>query len=156
MSQTPAGLARNAVAELRAEREETLAALLRLPDEACGRRVEWWGRSQTVNQRLRAFTGHANDHFQHLIRLLQARGRKLTEAQLLMMKAHAALAEFEVLVLALDDEEFKETGPNDGDWSAEQVLAHVIENERLYRENIVDGLAGQDTLDATLKPDGDA
>jgi hypothetical protein len=135
------GLATAAIAELHAERAETLRQLLPLADADCGRRVEWWGRQQTVNQRLRAFTGHANDHFQHLHRLLQARAHPITEAQLLLMKAHAALAEFEVLVLSLDDADFQATGPNDGDWSAAQVLAHVIDNERSYRENIVNGLA---------------
>jgi hypothetical protein len=135
------GSAEQAIAVLRDERAKTLRTLLSIPDDACATRVEWWGRKQTINQRLRAFTGHADDHFQHLHRLLQARGHQFTEAQLLMMKAHSALAFFEVLVLSLDDEDFDATGPNDGDWSARQVLEHVINNEREYRENILAGLA---------------
>jgi hypothetical protein len=135
------GRAEQQVSVLREERARTLRTLLSIPDEACATRVEWWGRKQTINQRLRAFTGHADDHFQHLHRLLQARGHRFTEAQLLMMKAHAALAYFEVLVLSLDDAEFDATGPNEGDWSAGQVLEHVINNEREYRENILAGLA---------------
>jgi hypothetical protein len=90
---------------------------------------------------LRAFTGHSLDHFQHLHRLLQARGRPITEAQLLMMKAQAALAELEVLALSLDDEAFEATGPNEGDWSAAQILAHMIESERADRERILAGIA---------------
>jgi len=135
------GTAEQAISVLREERARTLRTLLSIPDEACATRVEWWGRKQTINQRLRAFTGHADDHFQHLHRLLQARGHHFSEAQLLMMKAHAALAFFEVLVLSLGDEEFDTTGPNEGDWSARQVLEHVINNEREYRENILAGLA---------------
>jgi Mycothiol maleylpyruvate isomerase N-terminal domain len=135
------GQAEQAIAVLREERAKSLRTLLSIPDEACATRVEFWGRKQTINQRLRAFTGHADDHFQHLHRLLQARGHQFTEAQLLMMKAHAALAEFEVLVLSLDDQEFDAPGPNEGDWSARQVLEHVIDNEREYRENILAGLA---------------
>jgi hypothetical protein len=135
------GMAEQQISVLRDERAKTLRALLSIPDEACATRVEWWGRKQTINQRLRAFTGHADDHFQHLHRLLQARGHYFSEAQLLMMKAHAALAFFEVLVLSLDDEAFDATGPNEGDWSARQVLEHVIDNERQYRENILGGLA---------------
>ena len=135
------GQAEQAISVLREERAKSLRTLLSIPDEACATRVEWWGRKQSINQRLRAFTGHADDHFQHLHRLLQARGHHFSEAQLLMMKAHAALAFFEVLVLSLDDEAFDATGPNEGDWSARQVLEHVIENEREYRENILAGLA---------------
>jgi hypothetical protein len=150
------GRAAAAVAELQAERGETLRQLLPLTDAACGQRVEWWGRSQTVNQRLRAFTGHAHDHFQHLHRLLQARGRPITEAQLLLMRANAAMAEFEALVLSLDDAEFEATGPQEGDWSASQILAHVIGNERDYRESIVTGLAASDDGAKTLDIDPDA
>ena len=70
-------LAEQAIAGLQAERAKTLRLLLRLPDAECSRKVSWWGREQTINQRLRAFTGHALDHFQHLHRLLQARGQAL-------------------------------------------------------------------------------
>jgi hypothetical protein len=133
-------LAEQAIAQLQAERAQTLRLLLRLPDSECSRKVNWWGREQTINQRLRAFTGHALDHYQHLHRLLQARGRPFTEAQLLLMKANAALAEFEAMVLALSDEEFLADGPVDGDWSAGQVVEHVVLKEREYRENIASAL----------------
>lgn len=136
------GLAEQAVDELRAERRETLRSLLPLTDEQCATRVPSEGRLQSVNQVLRAFTSHELDHFQHLVRLLEARGRHFTEAELLLMKAHAALAEFEVLVLSLTDEEIDAVGPNDGDWSARQVLAHVIGNEQKYRQRILSGLGG--------------
>ena len=57
------------------------------------------------------------------------------------MKANAAMAEFEAMVLALSDEEFLAQGPVDGDWSAEQVVEHVVAKEREYRENIASALA---------------
>jgi len=135
-TQPPPSEAERAIAQLRAERAATLRLLLRLPDEECSRKVSWWGREQSINQRLRAFTAHALDHFQHLHRLLQARGRPITEAQLLLMKAHAAQAEFEALVLSLSDEEFAAEGPVDGDWSAGRIVEHMIETEREYRESI--------------------
>jgi hypothetical protein len=121
--------------------------LLRLPDEDCSRKVSWWGREQSINQRLRAFTSHALDHFQHLHRLLQARGRPFTEAQLLLMKAHAAQAEFEAMVLALTDEEFAAGGPVEGDWSARQVVEHMVDTEREYRENIALALPDRAALE---------
>lgn len=136
-------LAEQAIAQLQAERAKTLRLLLQLPDAECRRKVNWWGREQTINQRLRAFTGHALDHYQHLHRLLQARGRPFTEAQLLLMKANAAMAEFEAMALALTDDEFLAQGPVDGDWSAAQVVDHVTSKEREYRENIASALAEQ-------------
>jgi uncharacterized damage-inducible protein DinB len=139
--------AERAIARLRAERATTLRLLLRLPDEDCARKVTWWGRQQSINQRLRAFTAHALDHFQHLHRLLQARGHRFTEAQLLLMKAHAAQAELEAMALALTDEEFAAEGPVEGDWSARQVVEHMIETEREYRESIAFALPDRAALE---------
>ena len=133
-------VAEAAAARLNAERAETLRLLGGLSDAECRTAVEWYGRRQSVGHLLRAFTTHTLDHYQHLIRLLQARGRKLTEAQLLLMKAHAAQAEFSALVGSLSDEAFEEAGPNDDDWSAGQVLEHVLDNERRYREAILAAL----------------
>ncbi len=125
-----------AVARLEAERAETLRAFLGLSDAACRTPIEWSGRKQNVGYMLRLYTTHALDHFQHLHRLLQDRGRKITEAQLLLMKAHAMQAELEALLLSLSDEEFTQTGPRPDEWSAAQILEHVIETERKYRKAI--------------------
>ena len=133
-------LAETAVARLRTERDETLRSLLGLDDPECRRTLQWYGREQSVGHMLRAFTSHALDHFQHLHRLLQARGRPITEAQLLLMKAESAQAELEALLLSLSDEELTRTGPNEGDWSAAQILDHVIETERRYRAAILEAL----------------
>ena len=65
-----------------------------------------------------------------------------------MMKAAAAMAEFEVMCLALDDEDFTAQGPNEGDWSAEQILQHVTTAERNYREKIKAGLGAAVTARA--------
>lgn len=132
--------AEQATARLTAERTITLRALLDLKEDDCARPVEWYGRTQSVGRMLRQFTSHSLDHFQHLHRLLQARRRTLTEAELLFMKAEAMQAEFTVLVRSLSDEEFMQAGPNEGDWSAAQVLDHVIENERTYRDAITKAL----------------
>ena len=133
-------LAERAIAALRAEREETLRALLPLTDEQCRARVESEGRQKSINQVLRAFTSHELDHVQHLIRLLQNRGWRFTEAELLLLKAHSVMAEFEAVVLSLSDDEFIAEGPNEGDWNAERVVEHVLGNEKRYREEILSGL----------------
>ena len=133
-------LAEQAVARLEAERNVTLRALLGLAESDCARPVEWSGRSQSVGRMLRTFTSHSLDHFQHIHRLLQARGRTMTEAQLLLMKAEAAQAEFTALLRSLTDGEFTQAGPKEGDWSAAQILDHVTDNERKYREAILAAL----------------
>ena len=116
-----------AVAELEAERGQTLRTLLGIDEAACRTPMEWYGRRQSVGHMLRQFTSHSLDHFQHLHRLLQARGRTITEAQLLLMKAEAAQAEFTALVRSLSDTEFAAGGPNDGDWSAEQIVGRELD-----------------------------
>ena len=137
-----------AVARLEAERAETLRAFLGLSEAACRTPLEWSGRKQNVGNMLRLYTTHALDHFQHLHRLLQDRGRKISEAQLLLMKAHAMQAELEALLLSLSDEEFAQTGPRPDDWSAAQILAHVTDTERRYRNAI------HAALEAAGKGDG--
>jgi hypothetical protein len=133
-------LASAAVAELDAERGLTLDTLLDLSDADVRTGLEWYGRTQSVGHMLRSFTSHSLDHFQHLHRLLQDRHRKLTEANLLLMKAQAVQAEFTTMVRCLSDSEFMQTGPADGDWSAAQILEHVLTTERSYRSAITQAL----------------
>src|SRR5437588_12577238 len=104
------------MAKLDAERAQTLRALLPLADEDCAVKMEWNGTKRNVGNMLRVYVSHSLDHYQHLMRLLQARGMKFTEAQLLMMKVQAAHAELQALVLSLDDQAFAATGPVEGDW----------------------------------------
>ena len=78
---------------------------------------------------------------QHLLRLLNARGRGLSAAEYLWVRNATLLAAIEAMCLVLDDADFTATGPNEGDWSAAQVLEHVVKAERGYRERIVAGLA---------------
>jgi hypothetical protein len=130
-------LAEAAMAKLDAERAETLRALLPLEDEDCPVHVEWNGSRRNVGNMLRVYVSHSLDHYQHLMRLLQARGMKFREAQLLLMKVQAAHAELQALVLSLTDEEFTATGPVEGDWSAGQIVDHLLQAERDYREAIL-------------------
>jgi hypothetical protein len=89
---------------------------------------------------LRLFSSHSLDHFQHLHRLLFDRGRKLTEANLLLMKASSLYTEFATLVACLSDTEYLQTGPVKGDWSAAQVVEHVVSTERGYRSAVLEAL----------------
>ena len=132
--------AEQAIATLRHEREATLKAFVGLSEADLKERIDWGGSRESVQRRILAFTGHLIDHQQHLLRLLFARGRGFTGAEYLWMKAAAEMAEFEVMCLALSDEDFTAEGPVEGDWSAKQILEHVTWTERSYRERILAGL----------------
>jgi hypothetical protein len=71
------------------------------------------------------------------------------------MRAQEALAQFEVLVLSLTDAEFQAVGPVEGDWSAAQIVDHVIERERSQRAAILAGLAKETAPFSESAPDGD-
>jgi len=143
-SNPPSGrtLAQEAVEALRRERAETLDALLKLSEDDVKQRIDWRGTEQSVNIRLQLFSGHLLDHQQHLMKLLAARGRTLSTAEYMLMKAAAEMAQFEVLCLALDDADFTAGGPADGDWSAKQIIEHVTSTEKGYRERLLAGLEG--------------
>jgi uncharacterized damage-inducible protein DinB len=133
-------LAQQAVEALRHERAQTLDALLGLSEDDVTARIDWRGTPQSVNMRLQLFSGHLLDHQQHLLKLLAARGRTLSTAEYMLMKAAGEMAQFEVLCLALSDEEFTNDGPVAGDWSAAQIIEHVTSSERNYRERLLAGL----------------
>jgi uncharacterized damage-inducible protein DinB len=132
--------AERAITTLRQERDATLKVFVGLSETDLKERIDWGGSRESVQRRILAFTGHLIDHQQHLLRLLFARGRGISSAEYLWMKAAAEMAEFEVMCLALSDDDFTARGPVEGDWSAEQILEHVTWTERSYRERILAGL----------------
>jgi hypothetical protein len=129
-------LAEAAISKLRAERDETLRTLLGISEEDCRLPAKWAGTDRSVNFLLRHLTSHQLDHLQHLQKLLRGRHHSLTEPQILLMKAHALQGEMEALLLSLSDEEFTQEGPNEGDWSAQQLTEHLGQIERGYREEM--------------------
>jgi hypothetical protein len=130
-------LAETAVAKLRDEREETLRRLLTLAESDCRYPAKWAGTDRSVNFLLRAFSLHQLDHLQHAQKLLRDRGWSFTEPQILLMKAQALLGELEAMFLSLSDDDFTRMGPNEEDWSAQQMVEHLAAVERAYREEIL-------------------
>jgi len=147
-------LAELAVGQLRDERALTLRALAHLTDDELATRIEWRGGTQPVNQRVMAFGTHLIDHQQHLLRLQIARGRPLTAGEYLFVKNAALMAEFEAMCLVLNDDDFVQQGPDEGDWSAAQILEHVIKTERAYRERILAGLSAAKAEAASAQAGG--
>lgn len=119
------------VAQMRATRDEVVGELSALSEADCQYPAPWGGVTRKVNFMLRAFSLHELDHLQHVQRLLRGRGRHLSEAQLLLVKAQALRGELEAMILGLSDEELDATGPGE-DWSVRQVVEHVVSTDRKY------------------------
>ena len=125
-----------AVRELGAQRERILHELSTLSEADLGSRGQWGGVERNVNFLLRTYSLHELDHLQHVHKLLAARGRRFSEAQILLSKAQALRGELTALLLSLSDEEFEATGPNAEDWSVHQVVDHLLHVDAMYAGNI--------------------
>jgi hypothetical protein len=124
------------VRELGAQRERILKDLSALSETDCRYRGQWGGVERNVNFLLRTFSLHELDHIQHLHKLLAARGRGLSEAQILLSKAQALRGELVALLLGLSEEEFDATGPGPDDWSVRQLVEHLRHVDAMYADNI--------------------
>lgn len=126
----------DSVQRLARQREAIVHELAQLSESDCKAPAQWSNMQRNVNFLLRAFSLHELDHIQHLNKLLAARGRTPSEAQILLSKAQALRGELMTLLLSLSEEEFDATGPNPEDWSARQLVDHLLEIDARYAENI--------------------
>jgi hypothetical protein len=124
------------IQELAQQRRQIVHELAQLSDADCRSPAQWNGIPRTVNFLLRAFSLHELDHVQHLHKLLAARGRAFSEAQILLSKAQALRGEVEALLLSLSDEEFDAPGAGPEDWSIRQLVEHLTNVDALYADNI--------------------
>ena len=126
----------DSVQQLTRERERIVRELAQLSDADCRSPAQWSGVQRNVNFLLRAFSLHELDHLQHLNKLLAARGRRFSEAQILLSKAQALRGEVEALLLSLSDEEFDAAGQEPEDWSIRQLVEHLAKVDAMYADNI--------------------
>ena len=124
------------IQQLALERERIVRELAQLSDADCRYPATWGGGQRSVNFLLRAFSLHELDHFQHLQKLLAARGRGFSEAQLLLSKAQALRGEVEALLLGLSDEEFDAPGAGPEDWSIRKLVEHLAEVDAMYATSV--------------------
>jgi hypothetical protein len=124
------------IQDLAREREHIVRELAQLSDGDCRAPTQWNGIPRNVNFLLRAFSLHELDHIQHLHKLLAARGRGFSEAQILLSKAQALRGELEALLLSLSDEEFDAPGAGPDDWSVRQLVEHLGKVDQTYAGNI--------------------
>jgi hypothetical protein len=125
------------IQELTRKRERIVRELAQLADADCRYPAQWNGVPRNVNFLLRAFSLHELDHVQHLHKLLAARGRGFSEAQILLSKAQTLRGELEALLLSLSDEEFDAPGAGPEDWSIRQLVDHLGKVDQMYADNII-------------------
>jgi len=124
------------VQRLSAARKRIVCELAGLSETDCRAPTQWAGLQRNVNFLLRAFSLHELDHLQHLHKLLAARGRHISEAQLLLSKAQALRGELVALLLSLSDEEFEAPGAGPDDWSVRQLVEHLAQVDAGYATTI--------------------
>jgi hypothetical protein len=126
----------DSIQQLTQERERIVSELAQLSEADCRYPAQWAGIQRNVNFVLRTFSLHELDHIQHLHKLLTARGRGFTEAQILLSKAQALRGELEALLLSLSDEEFDAAGAGPDDWSIRQLVEHLGKVDTSYANHI--------------------
>ena len=135
----------DSVQRLARQREEIVQELAQLSEGDCKAPADWNNIPRTVNFLLRAFSLHELDHIQHLHKLLAARGRHFSEPEILLSKAQALRGELVALLLSLSEDEFEAMGPNAEDWSAHQLVNHLLEIDARYADNIRKSVAAART-----------
>ena len=126
----------DSIQELARERERIIRELAQLSEADCRAPAQWNGVPRNVNFLLRAFSLHELDHLQHVHKLLAARGRGFSEAQILLSKAQALRGELEALLLSLSDAEFAAPGAGPDDWSIRQLVEHLGKVDQMYAGNV--------------------
>ena len=84
---------------------------------------------------------HEAEHTVQLVKTLAALGIDQSEAQLILRSLQRSRGELEGLLLGLSDEDM-DRAPAEGEWSPKQVLEHIIVDEELFGQRIVEAIQG--------------
>jgi DinB superfamily len=128
------------IQHLTRERERIVRELSSLNEADMARPAAWGGMQRNVNFLLRAYSLHELDHLQQLNKLLRARGRHASEAQILLAKAQALRGEVSALLLGLSDEEFDAPDAG-GEWSVRELVEHLAQVDQTYFASIQKAIA---------------
>ena len=86
------------------------------------------------------FIAHEVEHTVQLAKTLHMLGAAQGEAQLILKSLQAARGELEGMMVGLSDEDL-DREPADGEWSARQVIDHILQVEEVYTRRIEQGIA---------------
>ncbi len=86
------------------------------------------------------FIAHEVEHTVQLAKTLQMLGAAQGEAQLILKSLQAARGELEGMMVGLSDEDL-DREPAEGEWSAREVIDHILQVEEAYARRIEEGIA---------------
>jgi hypothetical protein len=123
------------LAQLRLEREQTLAALAGISREELRHATghERWSSARRVMLR---FGDHLREHALQLRLIRERTGIAPTEPQAMLAMAEQAWGDVLASCIGLTDDDLDKT-PAPGQWSLRQTFDHMISSERNYRELVV-------------------
>lgn len=129
------------LAELRAEREQTLAAVTNIAREDL-RYATGFNRWTSARRVMLRFGDHLREHTLQ-IRLVRERlNRGHSEPQHMLELAEQAWGDVLAACVGLTDDDLDKV-PAQGQWSVRQVFAHMIKSEKSYRDLIAKAQEGK-------------
>lgn len=136
-----------AVAEIRKQLFETAmeieSRLAGLSEADLAKPAEWNGLKRNVRFLMHRLTAHVLDHALQVRKARVAMGVPAGEAQGILAQFAAAEAALLGETIGLAAAEF-ERAPADGEWSAKQVLEHVVSSQKRALQQIEEALAAGD------------
>ncbi|MDA8217782.1 MAG: hypothetical protein M0Z94_09225 [Dehalococcoidales bacterium] len=121
--------------QLQAMSLEIEAALAGLTEADLNKPANWTGKDTNVRFLLHRLTAHVLDHTLQIRKARRAMGIAPSETQMILSQFMEAEAAMLGECAGLSAEQF-EKGPAAGEWSAKQVLEHVLTTQKKALESI--------------------
>lgn len=126
---------RSILADMRAQRRATFAALCETPEERFALQNEWRGARDSVRFFFLRFADHEEEHATQLAAILQELGFQQTRVQRHLGAAEATRGDLLAALTGLSDADLDLTPP--GEWPLRRTLAHHIQTEYSYTRQVL-------------------
>ena len=128
------------IERMREQRKRTQERLKDVAEENMLAPTTYGKRDVTVRYMFYRLIAHEVEHTIHIAKTLDSIGVAQGEAQRILARLQAATGELEGMLVGLSDEDL-DREPADGEWSARQVIDHILEGEEFYCRQIEAGIA---------------
>ncbi len=127
------------LARMRDQRKSVQDRLQAVTEEQMLAPTTYGERSVDVRFMFYRFIAHEVEHTVQLAKTLHMLGAAQGEAQLILKSLQAARGELEGMMVGLSDEDL-DREPAEGEWSARQVIDHILQVEEVYTRRIEQGI----------------
>ena len=127
------------IERMREQRKSTQQRLKDVAEEHMLAPAAYGKRDVTVRYMFYRLIAHEVEHTVQLAKTLQMLGAAQGEAQLILKSLQAARGELEGMMVGLSDEDL-DREPAEGEWSARQVIDHILQVEEVYTRRIEQGI----------------